>query len=62
MLTVSTLDVKCFVDYLEGERGFSPHTLRAYLNDLDQFCDYLQHGPQSFQRNADRPTVNIESL
>jgi tyrosine recombinase XerC len=60
---VSTLDVKCFADYLEGERGFSPHTLRAYMNDLDQFCAYLQYGPQSFQRSTgEHPTVSFESL
>jgi integrase/recombinase XerC len=50
-----TEDIKRFTDYLEGERGFSPHTLRAYLNDLDQFCDYVLFGPKSFDRPEDEP-------
>ncbi len=44
-----------FVTYLEIERDFSPHTVRAYLNDLDQFCDYLTTGPASFVRPGDDP-------
>ena len=30
-----------FVQYLEIEKRYSPHTVRAYLNDLDQFFSYL---------------------
>ncbi len=41
-----------FVDYLVGERGFSEHTLRAYLRDLDQFCAYLADGPSAFEANS----------
>ncbi len=41
-----------FVDYLEGERGFSEHTVRAYLRDLDQFCAYLAQGPSAFQADS----------
>ena len=37
-----------FVNYLEGERAFSDHTVRAYLRDLDQFGAYLAHGPSAF--------------
>ena len=44
-----------FVTYLEIERDFSPHTVRAYINDLDQFCDYLTVGPASFARPDDDP-------
>jgi integrase/recombinase XerC len=44
-----------FVDYLAVEKGFSPHTLRAYLHDLDQFCDYVAHGPAAFERDAADP-------
>jgi integrase/recombinase XerC len=30
-----------FADYLKYQRNASPHTLRNYLSDLDQFQDYL---------------------
>jgi integrase/recombinase XerC len=30
-----------FADYLRYQRNASPHTLRNYLSDLDQFHDYL---------------------
>jgi integrase/recombinase XerC len=41
--------LQAFVDHLEGERGVSPHTVRAYLNDLDQFARYLHLGPKAFR-------------
>lgn len=44
-----------FIDYLTVEKGFSPHTVRAYLSDLDQFCDYVAHGPAAFEREPDDP-------
>lgn len=31
-----------FLNYLEREKKYSPHTLTAYRNDLSQFHDYLQ--------------------
>lgn len=31
-----------FIDYLGYEKRFSPHTLTAYRNDLEQLRDYLQ--------------------
>lgn len=46
-----------FVVYLETERGFSAHTLRAYLSDLDQFCDYLSNGDAAFSRETDERSV-----
>jgi integrase/recombinase XerC len=30
-----------FLQYLQTEKRYSPHTVRAYLNDLDQFFSYL---------------------
>jgi integrase/recombinase XerC len=36
-----------FAEYLRFERGFSEHTLRAYLSDLDQFCDYIRLGARA---------------
>ena len=41
-----------FVGYLVGERGFSDHTVRAYLRDLDQFCAFLADGPSAFQADS----------
>jgi site-specific recombinase XerD len=32
---------EAYEDYLAVERAYSPHTVRAYLRDLDQFLDYL---------------------
>lgn len=52
-----------FVVYLETERGFSAHTLRAYLADLDQFCDYLLNGDAAFSREPDlRPPATLDAL
>ena len=31
-----------FVDYLQYEKRFSPHTVTAYSNDLTQFYDFLK--------------------
>ena len=33
--------IQRFLDYLDAERGFSPHTVRCYGADLVQFCQYL---------------------
>ncbi len=30
-----------FLQYLETEKRYSPHTVRSYLNDLDQFFSFL---------------------
>lgn len=34
--------IQAFKDYLEMERGYSPHTVRNYLSDLGQFYSFLQ--------------------
>ncbi len=31
-----------FLQYLQIEKRYSPHTVRSYLNDLDQFYNYLK--------------------
>lgn len=33
---------RLFLKYLEGEKGCSAHTLRAYTGDLQQFTDFLR--------------------
>jgi integrase/recombinase XerC len=60
---VLSSDIHKFVDHLTGEKGFSAHTVRAYLSDLDQFCDYVRSGPISFSRSPEeRPAADLESL
>jgi integrase/recombinase XerC len=46
-------DLDAFAAYLRHERGFSPHTLRAYCADLLQFCGFLTHGPRWFEAEAE---------
>ncbi len=41
-------DRQRFEDYLAAGRGFSRHTVRAYVNDLEQFCRFLAVGAKSF--------------
>lgn len=61
---MSVVDVLQFMNYLKIERGFSRHTLRAYLNDLDQFCDFLENGPAALRRKEDevRPRASLDTL
>ena len=33
--------VNAFLDYLSSEKQFSPHTVRAYKTDLEQFAEFL---------------------
>ncbi len=52
-----------FEDYLAAERGFSVHTLKAYMRDVEQFADYLAHGAVAFERDArERPPATVDSL
>lgn len=61
---MSAVDVLQFVHYLKIERNFSQHTLRAYLNDLDQFCDYVTIGSAAFHRapGEARPRATLDVL
>ena len=34
--------VEDFAEYLRATRDASPHTLKGYLSDLDQYCEYLE--------------------
>lgn len=64
MSTADEPAIERFVVYLETERGFSPHTVRAYLADLDQFCDYVERGPDSFERDPEElhPPATFKAL
>ena len=58
---MSASAIQDFENHLAGERGFSPHTLRAYLNDVGQFADYLVAGPAAFDRPAaERPDPSLD--
>jgi len=35
--------IEKFLDYVEAERNFSPHTIRSYAADLRQFCQFVQY-------------------
>ena len=43
MLNLPTINR--FLDYIDGERNFSAHTVRCYAADLVQFARYLAAGP-----------------
>lgn len=56
-------EIQRFLDHLEGERVFSVHTLRAYVADLAQFCDYMRAGPAAFSRAPEeRPLATFDAL
>lgn len=61
---MSAADILHFANHLRVERGFSQHTLRAYLNDLDQFCAYVVLGVRAFdvETNEERPTATLDIL
>lgn len=37
-----------FIGYLEGERRYSPLTVRNYRRDIERFCDWLGCDPERF--------------
>ena len=61
---MTTPDIQRFVNYLEVERGFSAHTVRAYLHDLEQFCDYIVNGVRALERGPEdpRPPATLDAL
>jgi len=61
---MSAIDILHFAHYLKIERGFSRHTIRAYLIDLDQFCDYVVNGKAALHRAPDeeRPRATLTGL
>lgn len=55
-----------FIDYLHVERGFSVHTSRAYIHDIEQFCVYRLLGPQVMRKEnrseEDAPGFQLDAL
>ncbi len=44
--------IGAFLDYLRYEKHFSPHTLKGYAGDLEQFCRFLLGGAGPGERPA----------
>jgi integrase/recombinase XerC len=61
---VTPSDLFRYLHYLEVERNFSPHTLRAYTNDLNSFCDFVENGKTAFLRDPEEqhPPATLEAL
>lgn len=61
---MSAIDVLMFMNHLRVERNLSAHTLRAYMSDLDQFCDFVANGPKAFDREpgAPRPKATLDVM
>ncbi len=56
-------DLAKFETYLAHERGYSSHTVRAYLADLSQFCAYVEKGPRGLEESPNQaPSVSVETL
>ena len=59
--------VQQFINYLQAERHFSPHTAKCYAADLQQFCGYLctlaRYGPNLVdQGNGNHAVVEMSKL
>jgi integrase/recombinase XerC len=49
--------IQSFLDYLQYEKRYSPHTLLSYQNDLEQFADYAL---KQYERDDIVHTSHIE--
>jgi len=49
-----TVHLRAFLEYLEGERNYSSHTVAAYRADLERFLTFLQSKSTSVH-DVDRP-------
>jgi integrase/recombinase XerC len=47
-----------FLQYLQVEKRYSPHTVRSYLNDLDQFFKFISNG----EANADPQLITSHDI
>jgi integrase/recombinase XerC len=45
--------------YLDDEKRFSPHTVRSYISDIDQFIEFIQ---RVFPQDADIKTIDVTAL
>ncbi len=61
---MSAADFLRYLNYLRVERNFSEHTLRAYINDLTVFCDYMENGVKALNRvpEDERPAPTLDAF
>ncbi len=58
MAETLALWIEKFLEYLRFQRNASPHTIRNYASDLEQFYFYLTHTPEG----EDRPAPELEQI
>ena len=46
-----------FIDYIEKERNYSPHTIKAYAKDLDRFSEYCKDQHASTIDEVEYPII-----
>ena len=46
-----------FIDYIEKERNYSPHTIKAYAKDLDRFSEYCKEQHASTIDEVEYPLI-----
>src|ERR1700694_646751 len=50
-----------FIQYIQYEKRYSPHTVSAYQSDLDQFFKFLNHPEQTITDPAEITYQHIRS-
>ncbi len=61
---MTRLPIDSFINYLQAERGFSEHTVKAYVRDVEQFSGYLTTGPQGmdYEKNDQGVALDMKAL
>jgi integrase/recombinase XerC len=55
--------IKQFVESLSSEKGYSAHTCRAYLQDLGEFCRFLEkRGPRNDRADRGSGAFDVDGL
>lgn len=52
-------DLILFLDYLEHIKKYSPHTVRAYKQDIYQFLDYFKESGQKMDKDGIRDFIAV---
>jgi integrase/recombinase XerC len=48
-----------YLEYLQHIKKFSPHTIKAYKQDIQQFLDYFQEGELSVEKENIRDFITV---